>query len=71
MKIIKEGSNEILLINTFQPRRFTCHTCGCVFEATNREYRDKSSQIDGPSYVCFCPFCNNECYNYFYIDPVS
>lgn len=71
MKIIKEGNADCYHRNIYKPRRFTCRNCGCVFEATNREYKDRSSQIGGPSFLCFCPFCNSECYNYFYNDPID
>lgn len=53
MKILNNGDPSMLL----KPKRFLCNRCGCLFEATNKEY-EYGSQIDyGP--FCKCPVCGH------------
>lgn len=51
MRIIKKGDLE--------PRVFNCDSCGCIFEANNKEYRYKKQCIFD-IYYCECPECEHE-----------
>lgn len=59
MQIIKYGS-----IPTNKVKRFTCKTCGTIFDATAVEYqRAMEIYIDNEiKYKCRCPLCNKWVY---------
>ena len=59
MRIIKEG----VIPDGFDPIRFECSMCHCVFEATNDEY-EVEMHIASDRYVEYaevkCPYCGYE-----------
>ena len=59
MKIIKRGE-----IPDYT-KRFTCETCGTIFEADQGEYKGCSQLAylhDGLLYQCECPVCKKTAY---------
>lgn len=63
MKILKEG----IIPTKFRPKRFECEECGCVFEASNSEYRvvrDNSTQETLAESTC--PSCGCDVYTLYY-----
>lgn len=55
MKIIKDGDlNRLKRI-----RRFSCDTCGCLFEADKDEY-EADTQYNETFYLCNCPCCGSK-----------
>ena len=57
MKIIKEGDLKFLQ----KVKTFTCHNCGCIFEANKNEYK-MGMQYNEEYYYCICQFCNATVY---------
>lgn len=58
MKIIKHGD----LRRLDKTRRFTCHDCGCIWDANQTEYRhefDRNSDV----WICECPTCGRKSYD--------
>ncbi len=55
MKIVKPGDLEPTKL------RFSCETCGCVFEADASDYSFMGYTGYDKYYRCDCPTCNNEC----------
>ena len=60
MKILVQGNKDRLKKN----KKFECRYCGCVFIADNTEYRDESTQKDGPMFTIECPCCNKSVWSY-------
>ena len=58
MKIIKQGD----LNRLDSVRRFTCSTCGCIWDANSREYR-KAWDRNADVIVCECPTCGRKSYD--------
>ena len=56
MKIIKAG-NETRMQAI---RRFTCHHCGCIFEADRSEYSTQHDYRNGVYHVHPCPTCGRD-----------
>lgn len=56
MKILKNGNPDKIL----RILKFDCKNCGCIFEASNKEYQEPS-QLDavgnGIIAICKCPCC--------------
>lgn len=50
MKILVDGDP-----NRLEHVCFECKHCGCIFEASAREY-----WLDAGNPVCFCPCCERE-----------
>lgn len=59
VKILKQGD----LNRLKKYKKFECDQCGCEFIADNTEYRNVSTQRDGPAFVIVCPCCNKNAYN--------
>ena len=62
MKIVKEGNLEFARGNYGIEKilRFNCDSCGCVFDATDRECEDFSTiLLNKPIYAIKCPTCGN------------
>lgn len=60
MKILTPGNKDRLK----KYRKFECEHCGCVFIADKDEYKDESTQKDGPMYSAKCPCCENRVWSY-------
>lgn len=58
MKIIVNGD----LDRTKRTIRFTCKSCGCVWEANKDEYTYHCDQRDGEFSYMKCPCCGNVVY---------
>lgn len=58
MKIITQGD----LNKTKRIIRFTCKTCGCVWEAEKSEYTYNFDQRDGEYSSMRCPCCGATTY---------
>lgn len=60
MKIIKQGKSKEELEKILRRTvRFTCHTCGCVFEADKNEYSVSSGYGFYTVRTCVCPNCQS------------
>lgn len=59
MKILIPGNKVRLL----KYKEFHCKDCGCVFIADQTEYKDFSSQNEGPIFVRACPCCAMNVFN--------
>ena len=57
MTVIQEGD----LSRLDGIKRFTCHRCGCIFEADKTEY-ELNDQFILPYYACTCPTCEHKVY---------
>ena len=57
MNIIKQGDPD----RAKGVRRFECKKCGCIFEATAKEYQHSSQYNEFYTY-CKCPCCNTYVY---------
>lgn len=56
MRIIKQGD----LNKLKEIKKFTCFKCGCVFEASNSEYKKEFNQREDNTYFKInCPCCQN------------
>ena len=53
MKVIKQG--DLSKVDT--TRRFECHVCGCVWEATPRDYLHIYDVHNEHLIGCDCPTC--------------
>lgn len=62
MKILKNGD----LRKFNQVKEFSCHYCGCVFEANKNEYTLHDDQRDGPWIEIRCPCCKTRLTPYLY-----
>lgn len=63
MKILVEGN----INRKLDPQQFACKKCGCVFEATNEEYKYSDSWTsahDNAYAQCYCPCCKAMVYLY-------
>lgn len=58
MRIVKEG----VMSEKFRIKRFECDECGCVFDATNSEYRVVRGNMDEILAECSCPCCGIDAY---------
>lgn len=54
MKIIKPGTK---FSELEKPIRFTCHSCGCVFEMTFRELKSWPRTTNRNTTYAECPNC--------------
>lgn len=61
MKVIRMGEKHLPI------KRFTCRSCGCVFEAEEGEYK-VASNIEWAKYgfnaKCECPYCGEMVYSH-------
>lgn len=60
-KIIKPGKKPG---NEYDPIRFECSRCGCVFEVDAADYGD--DHMGGPlspDYAAICPTCDKWCFS--------
>lgn len=63
MKIIRPGKRK----QNHDPQLFGCQQCGCIFTATNKEYKyaDYVENVhDGIYAKCKCPWCKSTVYLY-------
>jgi len=63
LKILVDGNTEHLN----NPQEFSCKKCGCIFEATNKEYSYAdyiAATRDGVYAKCNCPCCGETVYLY-------
>lgn len=60
MKILVPGDKNRLR----KYKKFKCMDCGCVFIADKGEYKDQSTQRDGPMFAIECPCCGRTTWTY-------
>lgn len=59
MKIIVQGNHDLIK----KIKKFSCNSCGCIFEANNSEYKYGGSQYNVSYYECRCPCCDAKAYS--------